>query len=147
VFLILENLNEIGVTLKGILKLMLNEMFPFLSNHMWYGFREAQDLVDFLEDGAYADDVIIDEEDIKAILAEDAKKNRVISGKTFGNGKDEQSLLPMVLPKKKDTKKETVIVEKPKGPQTQSTQVIIEKIDDETIEIITVDKAHGVSGG
>ena len=135
-FLALDNLNTIKaislIMLGKVWKLVVQIFFPFLNGKTYYGFDSAEDLVEFLENGAYDGRVQIDANEVKRIV--------------HNNKNDEKILLPMVINHK--PKKDKPVEEKPKGPRIKATKVSVKSSDDvDTIETIKEDQSQGVGGG
>ena len=135
-FLALDNLNTIKVipikVLRKVFKLVVQIFFPFLDGKTYYGFDNAEDLVEFLENGAYDGRVQIDANEVRRIV--------------HNNKDDGKILLPMVINHK--SKKDKPMEEKPKGPRIKATKVSVKSSDDvDTVEIIKEDQSQGVGGG
>lgn len=137
-FLALDNLNTIKVIyimmLRKVLKLVVQIFFPFLNGKTYYGFDNAEDLVEFLENGTYDGRVQIDLEDIETIVHNDKTNNNI--------------MLPMVVNHKSNKDKGEKTKEKPKGPRIKATKVSVQLPEDiDTVEIIKEDQSQGVGGG
>lgn len=116
--------------------------FPFMSHHEWYGFEDAQDLIDFLENGVYpGDNTYVDEEELRMLPPPEDTSN----GKTKANALLDHRGKPIVR-----VRGNTVIniPIKEKEPKViEQTIKVTPNNDSELIEIITEDIASGGSGG
>jgi hypothetical protein len=129
-----------------------NQMyFPFMSHHQWYGFQDYQDLMDFLEDGAYEGDVIIDAEDVKQLPPPqesnsngDARKTALVNHR----GHPIKNQTGIKARARGNVITEIAVPVKKEEPKVTEERVkVTPVIDNETAEILAEDQAYGGNGG